>query len=151
MFNEIITTTATFFALIWAGITMIASYIPDVLMGMLMIFVFIVFLWGMLFPKGTTVTEVVEFIKDPVVEHSLEALVACAVSDDDLSPAQLEVLESVAISMVDSGTMTLGWAEVMVLATKLPTLEEYLFLQERAGNIAVGTKAHIMGLINSVA
>ena len=60
MFNEIITTIATFF-------TMIASYIPDVLMGMLMIFVFIVFLWGMLFPEGTTVTEVVEFIKNPVV------------------------------------------------------------------------------------
>ena len=100
-----------------------------------------------------TLADIMAFDYDDecVVEHSLEALVACAVSDDDLSPAQLEVLESVAISMVDSGTMTLGWAEVMVLATKLPTLEEHLFLQERAGNIAVGTKAHIMGLINSVA
>lgn len=81
MFNEIITTIATFFALIWAGITMIASYIPDVLMGMLMIFVFIVFLWGMLFPEGTTVTEVVEFIKDPVVvnESDIEEII---ITDD---------------------------------------------------------------------
>ena len=81
MFNEIITTIATFFALIWAGITMIASYIPDILMGMLMIFVFIVFLWGMLFPEGTTVTEVVEFIKDPVVvnESDIEEII---ITDD---------------------------------------------------------------------
>lgn len=74
MFNEIITTIATFF-------TMIASYIPDILMGMLMIFVFIVFLWGMLFPEGTTVTEVVEFIKNPVVvnESDIEEII---ITDD---------------------------------------------------------------------
>ena len=74
MFNEIITTIATFF-------TMIASYIPDVLMGMLMIFVFIVFLWGMLFPEGATVTEVVEFIKNPVVvnESDIEEII---ITDD---------------------------------------------------------------------
>ena len=50
-------------------------------MGMLMIFVFIVFLWGMLFPEGTTVTEVVEFIKDPDVvnESDIEEII---ITDD---------------------------------------------------------------------
>ena len=82
-----------------------------------------------------------------------EALIMAFDCEDEvvMNVAQRQLLEEIAVSMVDSGTMSLAWAEVMVLATELPTLEEHLFLQERAGNIAVGTKAHIMGLINSVA